>query len=425
MPLFKVIYREPGTENAQQTTIQGESEAIVTAELSARGYNLLLIDPIADRNHLERFSRIAHMRLRMPRFGTTYDELALLCEVFHTLYVSGIPMLKIVSMTIDETSNAWLKARLKIVLENLKVGDSLTEAVSDTRCSKAFPPLMREMIHVGEENGRLDESFAGLAKTFRSMADTRREISSAMTYPAFTLVIFIAVCTLLAIMIPNALSKFVGASGLTSIMTRLPMPIQILFHLHDNPVLLALPPIILSVIIVIWRLLALHPVTRLWRDKFNRKLPVVGRIYSQSSLLRFLEVLAANQDSGIAIDKSLQLISSISQDAVLDMHIRRLRTGIVKNGLGLADAMAQESEDIFPGLVRQMIRAGEESGYLSEMIRPVITFYRAQLHSALKRSLDLITPIMLVALGAIVGPIIMGVFKTISILNDAMTGTLT
>ena len=204
MALFNVIYREPGAA-AVRGSFEGDSESAVASELAARGFSVLMVEATPSGSWREKLERLSNVRLRMPRFGASPDELSLLCEVFKTLYASGIPLLDIVSMTIKETANPWLRRKLEIVLANLKVGDSLATALSDPRCARAFPRLMREMVHVGEENGRLDASFEKLAATFRQMAETKREMSSALTYPAFTLVVFFAVCTVLAIMIPEAL----------------------------------------------------------------------------------------------------------------------------------------------------------------------------------------------------------------------------
>jgi type II secretory pathway component PulF len=421
MALFNVIYREPGAA-AVRGSFEGDSESAVASELAARGFSVLMVEATSSGSWREKLEKLSNVKLRMPRFGASPDELSLLCEVFKTLYSSGIPLLDIVSMTIKETANPWLRKKLEIVLSNLKVGDSLATALSDPRCAKAFPRLMREMVHVGEENGRLDASFEKLAATFRQMAETKREMSSALTYPAFTLVVFFAVCTVLAIMIPEALAKFVGEGELDAIRGRLPVSIKILFALHDNPARLAMPPAVAAAVALLWNVAARFRRLRYFQDALKRRLPVVGKLFTQSSLIRFLDVVAANQESGIQIDESLKLAGGSAGDAVLEASVARMRAGILKSGCGLADAMAAEGEDLYPGLVRQMARAGEESGHLPEMLRPVVEFYSAQLHASLKKALDMITPAMIVALGSVVGPIIMGVFKTISMMNDAMAG---
>ena len=422
MAVFDVIYRDPGGGAAIRGRFQGESEASLTAELAARGCSVLLVEETSSHSWRERLAALGRVKLRLPRFGAGPAELSLLCEVFRTLYASGVQLLEIVAMTIEETANPWLRRRLEIVLENLRVGDSLAAALSDPRCARAFPPLMREMVHVGEENGRLDLSFDKLAETFRQMAEARRELSSALLYPAFTLLVFGAVCAVLAIMIPEALEKFVGTGSLDSFRAQLPTSIRVLFAVHDNPAWLVVPPAVLALAAVVWRLLGRLRRVRLWQHALRRRLPVVGKLFAQSALIRFLDVLAANQEAGIPIDESLRLAGGAVGDAVLETRVERLRASILRSGSGLAAAMAPGGDDIFPGLVRQMIRAGEESGHIPEMVRPVTAFYRAQLHAAIRKALDLITPTMIVALGAVVGPIIMGVYRTISMIIDAMVG---
>ena len=74
---------------------------------------------------------------------------------------------------------------------------------------------------------------------------------------------------------------------------------------------------------------------------------------------------------------------------------------------------------MYPGLVRQMIRAGEASGKLADMLRPIVDYYEGQAKALLKRTMDMMTPVMIILLGAMIGPVIIGVYKTLIILSES------
>lgn len=422
MPSFTVVYRTPDSPAVARGVFDGRSETLVRQDLTRRGWSVLLVQE-RKPTFAEWLKAHSTVAIKMPRFGVSTAELALLCEIFRALYSSGVQMLQIVEMTIDETPNPWLRKRLAIVLEHLRVGDSLATAMSDPRCRKAFPSLMVETIRTGEANGRLDDALTRLKSTFSRLAETKRETVSALMYPAFTLIVFVVVCLILAIMIPEALNQFIGQDQIAKFRTQLPFAIRTLFYLHDHPVTLIGPPLGIALIAIAWNIGMHYRATRYAQTLFVRKLPLLGALSTQFALVRFLEVLMANHDSGIAIGESLVLVRNSVGEAVIEESLGRVRADILKNGTGLADSLDAETErEIYPGLVRQMVRAGETSGRFSEMLHPIMEYYNEQARALLKRMLDLLTPIMIVVLGSIVGPIVLGVYKTITLMNDAMVG---
>lgn len=362
MPSFNVLYRTRENPAVLRGAFESPTESFLRSELQARGWTVLLVQASTEKTWKERLAAFNKMRVRLPRFGVTTAELALTCEIFRALYSSGVQMLQIVQMTLEETPNPWLKKKLLIVLEHLRVGDSLYVSMSDPRCRRAFPPLMRETIHTGEENGRLDQALSRLAATFKRIADTKRETASALMYPAFTLVVFVGVCTILAVMIPEALNEFIGKEQIAKFATQLPFAIRTLFYLHDHPLSLVLPPAVVAGVAVLCSVLDKFRPTRYALAAFVRKIPLAGRLVEHFSTVRFLEVLTANLDSGIAIGDSLLLVRNSVGDAIIEASVERVHDNILKNGYGISEAMSEEREiPVYPGLVRQMIRAGEES----------------------------------------------------------------
>ncbi len=420
MPLFEVIYRENPRDPVVRKEVKGHAEALVRRDFETRGCTVLAIIARRESGAGGFLKRLTQGKIAISlRFGVSTSELAMLCEVLKALYSSGVPMLQSLQMTISETPNAWLKKRLVIVLEHLREGDDIYTAMSDPRCRRAFPALMRETIRTGEINGRLDMSLGRLAEIFKRASETKRETMSALMYPIFAFIVFLVVCGVIAVMVPNALRDAVGAKEIVKVMPRLPAVIRFLFFLRDNPVYLVIPPVTITSIAVLWALGKKWHATRVALTRAERRMPLLGSILYQFALVRFLDLLASNNETGIQVAESLRLIRGSVGDALIEDSLWRMRERILTAGASLSEAMAEKSEEtVYPGLVRQMVRAGEESGRVTEMLLPIVAFYGDQAKATLKRTLDMLTPLMIVMLGSVIGPVMIGVYKTLILLQD-------
>lgn len=414
MAKYSVIYREPGSPKPKQTIVESFGEAYARAECEGRGWQVLLIR--------EEARKINWMKLKiaLPRLGVSTAELCMFCEVMRALYMAGVQMLQIIEMCIEEQGNSWFKKRLMVVQERLRSGDDLSTAMGDPRCAKAFPLLMRETVRIGEANGRLGDSLARLITTFKRAVETKREAISAMTYPAIALIVFFAVGAVISMKIPPLLKEIVGAKDIDKIYNQLPGAIRLLFYIYDHPACLIYPPLVIVGLIVLWRVGMKYHATRIALTRFQRKIWMIGPLLYQFALVRFLDMLTANHETGIQISDSLLLIQGTVADAIIEDSLGRIREQIVTKGASLSAAISLPREvDVYPGLVRQMIRAGEESGKLADMVRPIVDYYEGQAKALLKRTMDMMTPVMIILLGAMIGPVIIGVYKTLIILSKA------
>ncbi len=421
MAKYSVIYREFGDTRPKKATMESFGEAYLRAECEGKGWQVLLIRSAEDMSLGARLSRALTGKLSFRiRLGVSTAELCMFCEVMRALYMAGVQMLQIIEMCIEEESNSWFRKRLMVVQERLRSGDDLSTAMGDPRCSKAFPLLMRETVRIGEANGRLGDSLARLITTFKRAVETKRETISAMTYPAIAMIVFFAVGAVISMKIPPLLKEIVGPKDIDKIYSQLPAAIRLLFYIYDHPACLIYPPLVIIGLVMLWRTGMKYHATRIALTKFQRKVWMIGSLLYQFALVRFLDMLTANHETGIQISDSLLLIQGTVDDALIEDSLGRIREQIVTRGSSLSAAISQPREsEIYPGLVRQMIRAGEESGKLADMVRPIVDFYENQAKALLRRTMDMMTPVMIILLGAMIGPVIIGVYKTLIILSKA------
>ena len=421
MAKYSVIYRESGNPAPKQTVMESFGEAYLRAECEGKGWQVLLIRSAENTGLGARLNRMLTGKLTFRvRMGVSTAELCMFCEVMRALYMAGVQMLQILDMCIEEEGNSWFKKRLMIVQERLRSGDDLSTAMGDPRCVKAFPLLMRETVRIGEANGRLGDSLERLIATFKRAVETKRETISAMTYPAIALIVFFAVGAVISMKIPPLLTEIVGAKDLDKVYNQLPAAIRLLFYIYDHPACLIYPPLLIIGLVFMWRKGMKYHATRIALTKLQRRVWMIGPLLYQFALVRFLDMLAANHETGIQISDSLLLIQGTVDDAIIEDSLGRIHEQIVTKGSSLSSAISQPREsEIYPGLVRQMIRAGEESGKLAEMLRPIVDFYENQAKALLKRTMDMMTPAMIILLGAMIGPVIIGVYKTLILLSKA------
>ena len=421
MARYNVIYREYGDPRPKQATMESFGESYLRTECEGKGWQVLLIRSAEDMSLGARINRALTGKISFSvRLGVSTAELCMFCEVMRALYMAGVQMLQILDMCIAEEGNPWFKKRLIVVQERLRSGDDLSTAMADPRCAKAFPVLMRETVRIGESNGRLGDSLERLIVTFKRAVDTKREAVSAMIYPIFAIIVFFVVAAVISTKIPNTLTEFLGEKEIQKVYMKLPSSVRLLFFLNEHPAYLVCPPLAMLGLAIMWQIGMKYHATRIALTKFKRKIWMIGPLLYQFALVRFLDMLAANHETGIQISESLLLIRGTVDDAIIEDSLGRIHDQIVTRGASLSAAISQSREaEIYPGLVRQMIKAGEESGKLAEMLHPIVAFYENQAKALLKRTMDMMTPLMLVLLGAMIGPILVGVYKTLVILSDA------
>ena len=421
MAKFSVMYREAGSPEMKRSMMEGFGESYLRAECEAKGWQVLYIKSAEDTSLAGRIMKAMTGKFSLRvRMGVSTAELCMFCEVMRALYMAGVQMLQIIEMCIEEEGNPWFRKRLMIVQERLRCGDDLSTAMGDPGCVKAFPLLMRETVRIGEANGRLADSLARLIVTFKRAVETKREAVSAMIYPVIAMIVFFVVGAIISTKIPETLTEFLGEKEIQKVYAKLPGSVKLLFFLHDHPGYLVYPPLVIVGLVILWRIGMRYHATRIALTRFQRKIWMIGELLYQFALVRFLDMLVANHETGIQISDSLVLIQGTVDDAIIEDSLGRIRDQIVTKGASLSAAIARPSEtDVYPGLVRQMIRAGEESGKLADMLRPIVDFYENQAKALLKRTMDMMTPVMIVLLGAMIGPVIVGVYKTLVILSDA------
>ena len=328
-------------------------------------------------------------------------ELVMFTKQFHSMLVSGIPILRILSILEDQTENKGLRQAISEIIKSINQGLSLSDAMQ--KFPRIFESLYCDMVRAGEISGNVPIVLERLIYIIEHEAKVKADIKSALRYPMIVLIALAgAFIVLLTFVIPQFASVFTHA-GLV-----LPMPTRISMFLYAG--LSKYWYLILAAIAATVFGLRFYFKTsngKFVRDSLLLEMPIIGPVFQKAALSRFASIFAILQTSGVPIMQSLTILSATMGNEALTRTFDKIRDRI-KEGAGISAPL--KSEKYFTPMIVDMIAIGEESGRIDEMLRAVAIHYDSEVEYAIKSLSDAIGPILIVGLAAVVGFFALAIF---------------
>jgi type IV pilus assembly protein PilC len=269
-----------------------------------------------------------------------------------------------------------------------------------------FSPFYVNMVRAGEESGKLDETFSFLASYLERNYEIGQKAKNALIYPAFIILTFIVVMTLMmTIVIPNLASMLTTVGGPVPLPTAIVMGVSNFFRTYILLILLLL--------LAAGGFLYQYSKTPAGEEMLSRarlQTPAIGGIYQKIFLSRIADNLSTMLKSGIQILRAIEITGSVVGDPVYS-HILTQAAVEVKGGLPLSEALRKHPE--IPGIVVAMVKIGEETGNMGTILETIARFYRREVDNAVDTLVGLIEPIMIVVLAVGVGVLLAAVLLPI------------
>lgn len=341
------------------------------------------------------------------------DDLIVFCRQMYALMRSGVPILRAINGMADSSTSPHLKSALTDVSTQLEGGYALSTAMNQH--PKIFPPLFVSLIHVGENTGKLDDSFMKLASYFDREQETRKRIKTALRYPSFVLgAIVIAMVILNIFVVPTFADMF------TKLGADLPMATKVLIA-SSNFFLAYWPHMLVGCIFIFFgiRNFVRTDKGRYWWDKRKTRLPVVGSIIERSILSRFAHSFAIVLRAGVPMTSGLNLVSDAVDNSYMREKIITMRKSI-ESGESLL--RSSHASDLFTPLVLQMVAVGEETGRVDELLEEVGEYYEREVDYELGNLTAKIEPIMIAIVAAMVLVLALGIFTPMWDMMSAFQG---
>lgn len=337
-------------------------------------------------------------------------DLAIMCRQLATMIGAGLPLLTTLSVLAEQTENPPLQTALRTVSKEIQGGSSLSGAMA--KQPKVFPVLLINLSHAGEMGGFLDLSLTRVATTFETEVQLRSKVKAAMAYPVVVLIIcLLATVAMLLFIVPVFEAMYADLGG------TLPLPTRVLVAVSNR--MWWITPLLIVIIVggtVLRRKVKDRPDVRFAVDTIKLKLPVFGRLFSKVAIGRFTRNLGTMLASGVPVLTALEVVAESTGNAVLTKAIRHIQTG-VRQGSSIADRMADH--ELFPPMVVNMMRVGEDTGQLEAMLDKIADSYDADVETMTEGLTAMLEPILIVVLATIVGTMIIALYLPMfSIFNE-------
>ena len=336
-------------------------------------------------------------------------DLLVFTHELHTLVRSGIPLDRSLAVLAKLAESPVLSEVIQNVLRAVKEGKSFSEALGEY--PKVFPKVYVNMVHAGEVGGVLEEILGRLTLFLESSENLRSYVVSALIYPALLSVVAvgsISVMTLFVVPRFAAVFKDIGVP--------LPLPMAILQGLSGFLTAYWWLLVIAGILIGIY-LQRFHnsPAGRLQWDRWLLRLPLWGAVVRKIEVARFSRTLGTLLHSGVPLLQGMNIVREILSNQAIATTIEPIRNGI-KKGEGIAQPMKQSG--VFPPLAMHLIEVGEESGKLDTMLIQVAEVYDVEVRNAVKNLIAFFEPALILAMGIIIGTIVVSMLLAIFSIND-------
>lgn len=372
--------------------VDAESKQAVAEQLKERG--LVVVDIAAKYRskelNIELFARV------------NAKDLAVASRQLATMVTSGMSIMRALQVLESQTNSKMLRETIASVRRDVEAGLLLSDAMG--RHPKVFGPLYVAMVRAGETGGVLEECLMRVADQLEKDAALRRQVRSAMVYPALVITFAIGVLlALVAFLIPVFVGVFKQFPGKLPALTQFMVNFSHLV-VHQWYVL------IVVTIAGVGGFIAIRRNERgkdMW-DAFKLRIPMkIGEVVQKVSIARWSRTLSALTSAGVPIMQAIEITGKTAGNRVIEKSMGDVITSV--KGGGTISAPLR-SCPAFPPMVAQMVGVGEETGALDAMLEKIADFYDNEVEAAVKALTSILEPIMIIFVGGIVGVIVISMY---------------
>ena len=389
MPNFK--YK---AMNKKGERLEGTYNAISRDEviemISSNNYYPLMVEEIREGAKIE---------LRLFERVTTKD-IAIFCRQFYTMLDAGVSINSAVHILTEQLTNRKLKDALGDIEDQVRKGQTLSESMR--KHNKIFPDLLISMIETGEVSGNLDSVLLRMSTHYEKENKINNKVKSAMIYPAVLSVVAIVVVTiLLTFVMPTFIDMFTESGVELPLSTKILLGMSGGLQKHGLLILLAV-----VTIVILFRYYLKTDSGKVFSSRLKLKIPVIKKLNQKIIVSRFTRTLSTLLSSGVTLVQALEVVSDVVGNKVAEESLSRIREAVIK-GEGLSTPISEDK--LFPSMLASMVKIGEESGSLDDILNKTADFYDEELEVTVQTTTALLEPLLIVIMGVVMGFIIISI----------------
>ena len=381
-------------------TINAETDRWVAQELRRQGLTPVYVG-IEAKKALE---------FKLPSFsGGKRRDVLFLTQELSTLLSAGVPLDRAISITAELTERPAFRLLVQDILRLVKGGKSLADSLATH--PEYFSELYVNMVRAGEASGSLASVFERLSEFERTRDDLRSYILSSMAYPVLLSLVGVgSILVLMNFVVPRFASVFEES--------RIEMPLPTKILLEGSKFLQTYGWIGITAVVALTIGMFSYVRTsagRLWWDTLRLKIPVLGDALRKAETARFARAMGTLVSNNVPLVQSIGIARATLNNQRIAGSLEIVSTG-VKRGEGIAAPLRRAGQ--FPPLAAHLLSVGEETGRLDQMFVRMADIYDADTRAAIRRFTSLFEPLVILAMGLVVGILILSMLLAIVSMND-------
>lgn len=370
---------------------EGTSKEELLTMLKSKEYYPLKVEEIIESKNIE---------FTLLEKKVKAKDLAIFCRQFYTMLDAGLTILNCLNILANEIQNKTLRDVLSKLEEDVKKGEFLSESMGKHK--DIFPKILISMVESGEASGNIDEMMLRMSIHFEKENKINNKVKGAMTYPIIlAFVAIVAVAFIMLFVMPTFIDMFESEGVTLPLITK--MLLGLSSFLSNNTIVITL--------VIIGMVIAFNIYKKTDNgiesiSEIKLKIPVLGTLNKKVIVSRFTRTLSTLLAAGVSIVQALPIVAGVLDNKVAEDAILKVREKVVK-GEGLSGPIREN--EIFPKMLSSMIRIGEESGSLDDILNKTADFYDDEVEQEIQKATSLIEPIMIVIMGVVIGGIVLAV----------------
>ena len=338
-------------------------------------------------------------------------ELALFCKQFESILAAGVTIIEALQMLGEQTENKHFKKAIEDVHDRVQRGETLAGAMSNH--PKVFPEIMIQMMNAGEASGSLEISFHRLSIQFEKDAHLKALVAKSMVYPIILICVIIGVVALMMIkIVPSFTSTFDELGGSLPGITLAVMAVSDFFVDYWWVMVL-----VIVGAFFLYREVGKTEAGAMLFGRIALKAPLFGNLTIKSASASLTRTLSTMLASGITLVDAMEIVARIMKNRVVRTVLMQAQKDITQ---GVALSVPIRESGIFPPMVHHMIKIGEETGNMEDMMDKVADFYDEEVEMATQALTSALEPLIIIVMAGVVVPIILAVMMPMLSMQNAI-----
>ena len=338
-------------------------------------------------------------------------DLSVFCRQFQSILKAGVTIVEALEMLADQTDNKVFATAIRETKTSVQKGSTLAGAMKEH--PKIYPSMLVNMVEAGEVSGSLEIALERMGTQFEKSAKLKGLVKKAMIYPIMILIVaFVVVIAMSIFVVPQFAKMFEDMGTEMPAMTAMIMAFSD-FIIHKWYIVI----LVVAVLVFAISMFAKSENGQAFFGRLSLKLPIFGKLVAKSTSASFARTISTLVSAGVPVSDALEITARSMKNVLFRQALRDAKRQ-VEQGSSLSAPLA--ACGLFPAMIPQMIRIGEETGNIDGMLTKAAEYYEEEVEIATGSLTSMIEPLIIVVLGAIVAFLVLALYMPMMSMYSGM-----